>query len=106
MYALHIPADMTRHMISTAWNLGQVFFTDGAMELADSENFDINVLLLKHLVGDYGLISSDPIDQFRNEESRAAGRPFTSMFELDEHYVKVVTIPELKRTVVCLSIED
>lgn len=106
MYEFHIPAELTRQMISVAWNLGEVYFTGGALRAAESERIEVNLLLLKHLVGDYGELSWNPFDHQRMVEARSNGRPFQSIFELEDDCIKVVTHPERKRTVVCLASED
>jgi hypothetical protein len=106
MYAFHIPAEMTRQMISIAWNLGEVYFTGGALTATESEGIEVNLLLLKHLVGDYGEISSNPIDHQRMVAARSEGRPFQSRFDLEDDCIKIVTHPVRNRTVVCLATED
>jgi hypothetical protein len=106
MYEFHIPDKLTHHMISIAWNLGEVYFTSGVIRAAEDEGIEVNLLLLKHLVGDYGEISWSQVDHQRMVEARSKGKAFQSVFDLDDKCIKVVTYPERKCTVVCLASED
>lgn len=91
------------------WNLGDVCLTIGFAELIEHPSSDEELLievLKSHLKGDYGIVNIDSIDLKRANEARAEGRPFASIFKVSSEYVKVVTNPSIRRTVVCLLNED
>lgn len=67
---------------------------------------EIGHLLMRHLAGDYGLVSMDQADQERNDACRTEGRNFTSLFDAGEECLKIVTQPAIRSTVVCLARED
>lgn len=106
MYALHIPAEVAKVMVTPLWNLGDLFYTDGVFELMEHEPFDLGWYLMRHLAGDYGLLYVDELDRERTANARKEGRVFTSLFDLGDEMLKVVTVPSRRRTVVCLSRED
>lgn len=93
----------------SGWNLGDVCITSGFDELIElplSNEELLNNILKSHLKGNYGIVNIDSIDLKRANEARAEGRPFASIFKVSGEYVKVVTNPSIKRTVVCLLKED
>ena len=106
MYAIELPEAFANTLVSRCWDLGDIFITQGAADLLDEANIDVRVFLLRHWAGDYGLISEDEIDSQRNQVAREEGRKFFSLFSDEEDCFKVVTVPSLNRTVVCLTRED
>ena len=106
MYAIHMPEDVAKVSVSRVWNLGEILFTQGASDVVEDQNIEVGWLLMRHWAGDYGLVSADEADHLRNAANRSEGRQFTSVFDAGEDCLKVVTLPTLKRTVVCLTRED
>lgn len=106
MYAMHLPPDVAKALVTSDWNLGDVFITDRVLDASEDEGLLVEPLLFRHFGGDYGLISEDPVDSRRIVAARLEGRSFTSLFRHGEELVKVVTHPAQSRTVVCLACED
>lgn len=106
MYAFSYPANVAKVVVSPLWTLGEILFTDGVVDHMDEFALDIGYFLMRHLAGDYGLLYLDELDRCKNDEARRDGRGFTSLFAVEDCTLKIVTIPSLNRTVVCLARED
>ena len=106
MFAIHFTEDVAKIVVSKSWNLGSLSFTQGVADLIERGQVSAERLLMRHLAGDYGMVSMDRIDHGRTAASRSEGRVFSSVFEVDGEYIKVVTVPTRRTTVMCTLRED
>jgi len=106
MYAIHFPENVAKVIVFRCWNLGDIYITAGVVDLLEHEDFVVELPLIRHWAGDYGLVSMDELDHQQNTVNREEGRRFTSLFEVGEDCLKVVTLMVPRRTVVCLTSED
>lgn len=106
MYALMLPSWLLQSTVSPLWNLGDVYLTEGVMRCAEDQDLVVELYIKRHFSGDYGHVSTDSWDHARNEEAREDGQYFVSLYPVGEEILKVVTHPEIERTVLCLARED
>lgn len=108
MFALEFPEDVARIMIGPQWNLGTLCLTRGVADLIDmlGNKPHLDNSLMRHLAGDYGLISQDSMDHQKTHAARARGLFFKSIYDWERHVIYVATDPIRKITVVCLAAED
>ena len=79
--------------------LGQIVATPGAIEAVEEANQRLDVLLCRHVAGDFGVV--DPEDWQTNEQAIQDGTRILSAYVLPETQERIWIITEADRSSTC-----
>ena len=82
------------------FELGRVVATTDAVEAMAENNIDISELLIRHVGGDWGILSDD--DRLENEQSVKYGWRILSSYPINKSGDKVWIITEADRSSTCV----
>ena len=82
------------------FELGRVVATTDAVEAMAENNINISELLIRHVGGDWGILSDD--DRLENEQSVKNGWRILSSYTINKNGDKVWIITEADRTSTCV----
>ena len=82
------------------FELGRVVATTDAIEAMTENNIDVSDLLIRHVGGDWGMLSNE--DRMENEQSVKNGWRILSSYTINKSGDKVWIITEADRSSTCV----